>query len=106
MVWQIIAAVITSQALVELIKLILDRKDGKDNVKATLTKLEKDVLRTQMLFLMTMMPGERKEILTIAEHYFAPPPKGLDGNWYMTSLFDKWIADHCDGVKPEWFKSE
>jgi hypothetical protein len=98
MVWQIIAAVITSQALVELIRLILDRKDGKDNVKATLTKLEKDVLRTQMLLMILMRPEEKREILTLAQHYFVD----LKGNWYMTDMFNKWLEDEGHS-KPEWF---
>ena len=37
--------------------------------------------------------------MTIAEHYF----KKLDGNWYMTSIFNKWLVD-TDTAKPDWFK--
>ena len=106
MVQTIIIAILASNGLFALIQFLITRRDTQKNVKGKLLTLEKDVLRTQLLFLMTLMPNEKKEILTIAEHYFAPPPKGLDGNWYMTSLFDKWITEHCDGVKPEWFKSE
>lgn len=40
------------------------------------------------------------------ERYFRKPPNGLGGNWYMTSLFDKWIIQHNSGIKPEWFKTE
>lgn len=111
----IIIAILGGGNLILFIKFLIERHDKKkekaenmdyESIQTTLTKLEKDGLRTQLLFLMMLMPNEKKEILTIAEHYFAPPPKGLDGNWYMTSLFDKWIEGHCDGVKPEWFKSE
>ena len=56
--------------------------------------------------LLLLMPEEKKEILTIAQHYFVKPPEGLGGNWYMTSLFDKWIEKNLNGVKPEWFKTE
>lgn len=98
MVWQIIAAVITSQALVELIKLILDRKDSKNNIKNKLIILEKDVLRTQMLLMILMRPKEKKEILTLGQHYF----EDLRGNWYMTDIFNKWLEDEGHS-KPEWF---
>lgn len=85
-----------------------ERKEDKDlsSIKSTLVKLEKDGCRTQLLLLLLMMPGETKEILTLAERYFRKPPYGLGGNWYMTSLFDKWIIQHNSGVKPEWFKTE
>lgn len=32
------------------------------------------------------------------EHYF----KNLKANWYMTSIFSKWLDRHV-GVKPDWF---
>ena len=83
-----------------------DENEKKDDLKGTLEKLEKDGLRTQLLLLLLLLPSEQKEILTIAEHYFRKPPNGLGGNWYMTSLFDKWIIQHNSGIKPEWFKTE
>ena len=100
----IIMAVLASNGLFALIQFLVTRHDTKKNVKGKLTLLEKDGLRTQLLLLMLLMPNEKQEILTVAEHYFAPPPRGLDGNWYMTSLFDKWIVEHNKGIKPEWFK--
>lgn len=99
----IVIAVLASNGFFALLQFLITRHDTKHNVKDKLTLLEKDGLRTQLLLLLLMMPEEKKEILTIAEHYFVKPPKGLGGNWYMTSLFDKWIAKHLDGVKPEWF---
>ena len=94
-----------------IIKFFIDRHDAKvekqeDKIKSTLKRLEKDGIRTQLLLLMLLLPAEKKEILTLGQYYFSKPPKGLDGNWYMTSLFDKWIVEHNSGVKPEWFKSE
>lgn len=61
---------------------------------------EKDALRTQLLTLITSMPDEQQEILTLAKHYFVD----LQGDWYMTSIFKKW----CDGhdLEPEWFDSK
>lgn len=75
-----------------------EEAEEKEGLKDKLTKLEKDGLRTQLLLLLLMMPDEKKEILTLAEHYF----KVLHGNWYMTSLFDKWCEK--TGEKPAWFK--
>ena len=86
-IWQVLIAVLTSQAIVEIIKLILDRKDGKDNIKGRLITLEKDVLRTQMLLMIKMFPKEKKEIMTLSEHYF----EDLEGNWYMTDIFNNWL---------------
>lgn len=102
----IIVAVLASNGLFALLQFLISRHDQKKNIKGRLDRLEKDGLRTQLLLLMLLMPEEKKEILTIAQHYFAKPPNGLGGNWYMTSLFDKWIEKNLNGVKPEWFKTE
>ena len=54
-----------------------------------------------MLVLILLKPSEKKEILTLGENYF----KKLEGNWYMTSIFNKWLID-TGTAKPEWFKGE
>lgn len=84
-----------------------ERKEEKDydGIKSALVKLEKDGLRTQLLVLILLKPSEHTEILTIAEHYFKKPPAGLGGNWYMTSMFKKWLEENKVG-KPEWFETE
>lgn len=92
-----------SNALFAFFQFLINRHDTKKNIKGKLTLLEKDGLRTQLLLLLLLMPDEKKEILTIGQHYFSKPPDGLGGNWYMTSLFDKWL-DKYDVAKPEWFK--
>lgn len=97
----IIVAVLASNGFFALLQFLIGRHDSKRNIKGKLDRLEKDGLRTQLLLLLLMMPDEKKEILTIAEHYF----KDLKGNWYMTSLFDKWLGKTKQG-KPEWFKTE
>ena len=106
----IIIAIIGSGALSALIagifNLIINRKgrlkeiEGKiDQIEAALARAEKDELRTQLLLLLSDYPDERSEIMTIAKHYFAD----LEGNWYCTSLFNKWIEkNHI--AEPEWFK--
>lgn len=105
MILTIVGAVLASQALFGFIQFMITRRDTKKNVYGKLTTLEKDVLRTQLLLLILMRPKEQQEIMTIAEHYFGKPPKGLDGNWYMTSIFNKWLLD-SDIAKPEWFTAK
>ena len=89
----IIVSVLASNALFAFLQFLITRQDTKKNIKGKLNVLEKDVLRTQLLLLILMKPEEQQEILTIAEHYFAKPPEGLGGNWYMTSIFNKWLTD-------------
>ena len=83
-----------------------EREEDKDNehIQSTLKKLEKDGLRTQLLLLILLRPQEKKEILTLGERYFRKPPKGLDGNWYMTGIFSKWCGER--NLKPEWFEGK
>lgn len=101
----IIAAVLASNGFFALVQFLITRWDTKKNLKGSLKKLEKDGLRTQLLLLLLIQPGEQTEILTIAERYFKKPPQGLGGNWYMTSLFKKWLEENKVG-KPEWFETE
>lgn len=105
----IIGAVLTSNALFGFIQFLLSRKDGKhdalDKIKDQLKQQEKDILRTQLLLLILLRPREQQEILTIAEHYFTKPPGGLGGDWYMTSIFKKWVLE-SDIESPDWFDSE
>ena len=98
--------------LILFIKFLIERYDKKKEreeeneqnlIKSTLKKLEKDGIRTQLLLLVLLLPEEKKEILTLGEYYFKKPPEGLDGNWYMTSIFNGWL-EKTDTAKPEWFK--
>lgn len=66
-----------------------------------LIKSEKDALRTQLLILLSDYPEETQEIMTIAQHYFGD----LKGDWYATSLFNKWITDN-EIAEPSWFDSK
>lgn len=94
----IITAVLVSNGLFAFIQYLITRHDTKNNVKGKLTILEKDVLRTQLLLLILLKGEEQQEILTIAEHYF----KDLHGDWYMTSIFNKWLKEKKI-AEPEWF---
>ena len=97
----IVVSVLASNALFAFMQFLITRHDTNKNIKGKLTLLEKDVLRTQLLLMILLRPEEKQEILTVGEHYF----KVLKGNWYLTSVFNKWIVEHCDGVKPEWFNN-
>ena len=101
----IIVAVVGSNALFGFIQFLLSRRDKRKNITEKisnqLSRQEKDILRTQLLVLIALRPKEQQEILTVAEHYFGD----LKGNWYMTSLFNKWLLD-SDIASPDWFDSE
>ena len=106
----ILIAVLGGGNLILFIKFLIERHDKKiekeeegkkEDIKKTLTKLEKDGLRTQLLLLILIKPGEQTEILRIAEHYF----KVLKGNWYMTSIFNNWLKAE-NVASPEWFDNE
>ena len=96
--------------LILFIKFLIERHDRKkervedqdaERVKKRLLVLERDGLRTQLLLLILLRPTEQTEILRLAEHYF----KDLKGNWYMTSIFNKWLEE-SDVVFPEWLEND
>lgn len=60
---------------------------------------EKDALRTQLLVMMTTLPNNHEEIMTLAERYFGQ----LKGDWFYSSLFAKWLKEN-DIEKPIWFE--
>lgn len=74
-------------------------EDKLANIEKNQKQSEKDELRTQLLLLLADYPHESSEILKIAEHYFSD----LEGNWYCTSLFNKWLEEN-NIAQPEWFK--
>ena len=80
----------------------ISRKAGKGDalsrISRKLDKLERDSCRTQLLLMLNDFPDQTEEIMRLAQHYFAD----LNGNWYMTSLFCKWLEKSGIG-KPEWF---
>lgn len=78
-----------------------ERKDDLKDIKKKLSKIEKDSIRTQMLMLMNNYAENEQEILTLAEYYFHE----LKANFYMTSMFQKWL--HQNNVEvPGWFQKE
>ena len=110
---KIILTILGGGNIILFIKFLIERYDRKqerkedeerDNIKETLKKLEKDGIRTQLLLLILMRPNEQTEIITIAERYFKKPPKGLGGNWYMTSMFKNWLKEN-KVAEPDWFET-
>ena len=103
----ILIAILGGGNLLLFIKFLIERYDKKksEDIKGALKKLEKDGLRTQLLLLILLKPEEKKEILTLGERYFSKPPKGLDGNWYMTDMFKKWLKEKGHS-NPDWFNKE
>ena len=96
--------------LILFIKFLIERHDRKkervedqdaEGMKKRLLILERDGLRTQLLLLILLRPTEQTEVLRLAEHYF----KDLKGNWYMTSIFNKWLED-IGVAEPDWFDKE
>lgn len=106
----IILAVLSSG----LVQFFVTRKDNqkKENIDEKLEpigqkldkllneqkKSEKDNLRTQLLVMMTVLPDNHEEIMTLAERYF----KQLQGDWFYSSLFAKWLKEN-NIEKPFWF---
>lgn len=106
MVENILLGILGGGNVILFIKFLIERHDHKqeredENVKNRLLVLEKDGLRTQLLLLILLNSGEQAEILRVAEHYF----KDLQGNWYMTSIFNKWLEANAI-ASPDWFDTE
>ncbi len=97
---EIILAIIGSGALSAVISgilaIALQKREKLDN---RFWLLEKDVLRTQLLLMLSDFPEEKTEILKLAQHYFSD----LDGNWVLTGMFNKWLVAN-DIAEPDWFK--
>ena len=109
----IIIAVIGSSGLAKLIEYwctkpkreyerkVYERKEAEKHAEITkqLQKHEKDIVRTQLLLLLTLRPDGTDEIMKVSQHYF----EDLHGNWFATDLFNDWLeSEHRN--KPSWFK--
>ena len=90
-----------------LIQFLIKRSDEKkanpieakiDKILEEQKKSEKDNLRTQLLVMMTVLPDNHEEIMTLAQRYFGE----LKGDWFYSSLFAKWLRQN-DIEKPLWF---
>lgn len=98
----IIIAILSSGALGVLISKIFDVfLTRKGSLRKQLERLEKDSLRTQLLVMISDYPTEKQEILTLGDRYF----RQLKGDWYMTSLYNKWL-EKTGTTPPTWFHRE
>ena len=100
--FQIVLTALGSVGFYSFIQFLITRKDNRRDILGKILrkveKAEKDSCRTQLLVLMSDYPDEKKEIYTLAEHYFVD----LHGDWYMTSLFRSYIRKQ--GIEaPMWF---
>lgn len=103
----IIGSGVLSTIVSAIITAIANRKSRLKTIEQDLNEIkqnqrlaEKDALRTQLLVMISDYPDEKTEILKLAQHYF----KDLEGNWTATAIFNRWLEEHGDGAKPEWFK--
>lgn len=69
-----------------------------DSISSKQTEQEMHQVRTQLLLLMADYPTESAEIMKLGEHYFST----LNGDWYLTGLFNTWLEKRNLG-RPEWF---
>lgn len=101
----IVCIALGSSALFGFIQFLITRRDKKkDDSKVViekLNKLEKDICRTQLLELITDYGDNVSEIMKIARHYF----EDLNGNWYLSSLFEEWLQKHKMSI-PNWFEKK
>lgn len=103
-----ILAMLLGGGLISFIQFMITRNDAKakkiDNVinqiadiKKSQLKAEKDIVRSQLLVLMSDYPENQPEIMETMKHYHVD----LNGNWYLTSIFKKWCEKN-DIEKPKW----
>lgn len=95
---EIAIAIIGSGALSTVLSAIIQAVNNRHGIKSKVRKLEKDSCRLQLLFLIYNTPDETQEIMTLGQYYF----ETLKANWYMSSLFDKWLKSR-KLPRPNWF---
>lgn len=96
--WQILISLIGGGSFVTLLIYLINRHDERLGIIKRLDRNERDNCRIQLLIVLNHYEEDVPEIMRLAEHYF----KDLNGDWYMTSLFNKWL-ERNHYAKPEWF---
>ena len=101
----ILIAILGSTGLSSLIVFLITRKDNNKkelaDIKSDLQETMQSQCRTEMLVMMNHYPTETIEILRLAERYF----QTLNGDFYMTTLFSKWLKEN-NIPKPLWFNED
>lgn len=101
-VMPIILAIIGGGAF-GFIEFLIKRKDTKqtdkiDKLNKSIESLQRSQCRTEMLVMMNHYPNEQMEIMRLAKVYFCD----MKGDFYLTSLFSKWLKENNIDV-PIWF---
>lgn len=73
-----------------------------DKLSDQITDLKLDATRSQLLTLISSYPDNESEIMKVAQYYFGT----LKGDWYATTIFTKWAADHGISVDELTFMKE
>lgn len=76
------------------------QQDAMQELNDQIKRSERDSVRTQLLVLMADYSDDTSELMHCAEHYF----KDLEGNWYATPLFVKFLREKGIAA-PEWLLS-
>ena len=99
-VGDIILGILGGGSLVTLIIFLIKRHDSQKEYSKRMDRLERDVIRNQMLLLMAhYSEADVAELLTCAEYYFVK----LKGDWYLTNMFARFCHSHNVEI-PQWFK--
>lgn len=95
---------LSGAGVLSFIQFLIQRKDNTqkklDSLLAKSTETELALCRLQLLNLI-QHNGSQHETMMVAERYF----KELDGDWYMTPIFCRWLTEH-DLAKPVWFNGK
>lgn len=83
----------------ELAELKANTEKEIAEIKSEVQENRLDMARIQLMLLMSDYPDDVSEIMKAAEKYFVT----LGGNFYMDTLFAKWLKAH-KLPQPSWFK--
>lgn len=83
----------------ELAELKTNTEKEIAEIKTEVQENRLDMARIQLMLLMSDYPDDVSEIMKAAEKYFVT----LGGNFYMDTLFAKWLKAH-KLPQPSWFK--
>ena len=100
----VLGIILGSAGLFTFLQFLINRRDKKSDqmtrIESKLDNIEQGNARSQLMLLMRLYPENKNEIMMVAEHYF----KDLNGDWYLSSLFNSWL--HQIGIEsPFWFKN-
>ena len=100
-IFQLVLVALGSSGLMSLIQYLLQRNDKKakqlNEIYGNLKKFEKDLVRVQLMLLMSAYPDRKEETIEVAHHYFVDDK----GNWYMTNIFRDWCEAN-NFEMPNW----